>query len=296
MTDKRYTLIDLNFFNITTGLPYGEVLDGSTSATFSYSREPVVSNGGVGAAPTCVAAGATTAELAVTFTDNPSFELMQAITGATSVTNSAEPSGATADFVNQLGATVFDATTGIASVAPTSGSEDDLKETTIIIEAASATTVDVIAYSPHDFNRGTDGVYIDADRRTIAEGLTITMGGTTDVPNFGITLTGGSGTIAMVTGNTARLESRPINLGSDTILIGGINDQPKIIGLQAKGFLCNQNNEEHIQTFEFFKIQGGGITGTMTVNEFTGNEWTFIPIVDTTKRAMFAIDGVRMSA
>ena len=119
--------------------------------------------------------------------------------------SSGDTTGATVNLANVEGTSVFDATTGVASVAPKSGENPIYGD--YLLVAASATTVDI--YLNNNLGSG-----VDLDDALKITGTPITIpgtGGTIDIPTANITLTGGSGAIAMTTGNIARFNARPIN-------------------------------------------------------------------------------------
>lgn len=140
--------------------------------------------------------------------------------GGTVVDNSAEASGSASALANFKGTSVFKSTTGIASVAVKSGSELVVKFSKFMAIATDATHVDVYAFSDIDFARATALSYQNDALKITATPLVITTATAVDIPNTGLQLTGGSGTIAMVAGDTAYFSSRPINSGSSDIVIG----------------------------------------------------------------------------
>jgi hypothetical protein len=73
-----------------------------------------------------------------------------------------------------------------------------------------------------DFGRGTQKTFNADDLSVVAAALTITSGAGTDIAGFGLTLTGGSGSIALVTGDTATFEVRPKNSANASFTLGGV--------------------------------------------------------------------------
>lgn len=118
------------------------------------------------------------------------------------------PEDAAGDVIgeaNVQGTSCLNATTGVvgATVVATTGAAD-LKEGYFVVKAVSATTVDVYYYNSATFARGTNASFQDDDGKITATPLTIETDTAVAVPNFGLELTGGSGTIALVTNDTFR--------------------------------------------------------------------------------------------
>lgn len=160
-----------------------------------------------------------TAELSAKVKAYPGFLFAQFL-GATVTDNAAEALGSVVALANFKGTSVLQATTGIATVLVKSGSEADVKFGKFVVKAVSATTVDVYLYSDIDITRGTDAVYQNDLLKITASPLTIATTTAVDIPNTGLKLTGGSGTIALVTGDTAYFSSRPENTTSTDIIVG----------------------------------------------------------------------------
>ena len=139
---------------------------------------------------------------------------MLELAGWTKTENAAEASGAVTTLTNKNGTSVQVATTGIASVGLKAGETADLKDGVYVVKAVSATTVDVYAISDIYFREGDDVTYQDDDGKITASALTISTGAAVEIPNTGVELTGGSGTIGMTTGDTAIFEIRSTNEGS----------------------------------------------------------------------------------
>lgn len=164
-----------------------------------------------------------TPEMKVTTKDYADY-LYQLFMGATVTKNAAEASGNVSTLANYKGTSVV-ASTGIASVSVLAGSEANLKFGRFVVKVISATTVNILASSDIDFRRGTDVAYENDDLELLAADVTITTGADSNIASLGIKLTGGAGTIAMVAGDTAQFEVRPINAGSSVIDIGDVGTE-----------------------------------------------------------------------
>jgi hypothetical protein len=146
--------------------------------------------------------------------------LIQLFLGTTPTENGAAALGAVTTLTNKLGTSAQKATTGIASIAVKTGSEGDLKFGKYVVKVVSATTVDIYLSSDLDIGRGNAGTIQSDQMKVTATPLSITATTGTDIPNFGLTLMGGSGTIGMTVGDTATFQVLPENTGSMSVDIG----------------------------------------------------------------------------
>lgn len=205
------------------GLFYGElrVLENSS---IGLTSELISLQGGSNKFDWSTEVGSMTSEMSLSFSEYPDF-VFELFGGNAPTANAAEANGNVSTLTDKLG-TVVDASTGIASIAAKAGSEADLKFGKYVIKVVSATTVDVYYSSDADIGRGTNGEYQSDALKVTASALTVPgTGGTVDVPNFGLEITGGSGSIALTTGDTATFEVRPQNNGSMDVTIGQLSDQ-----------------------------------------------------------------------
>jgi len=224
-----------------------------------------------------------TTELKFTTKDYRDF-LYELFTGATVTTNAAETTGNVSTIANIKGTSVVDATTGIASVAATAADEADLKFGKIIVEAKSATDVNLLYSSDIDFARGTDGSYENDQLEVLAADITIPgTAGTIAVADFGLTFTGGSGAIAMTIGDTAEFDVRPINTGSSIIEIGSSTTTLPEFG--AVVYAQQRGNGEMFE-IELFRCIGAGLPMNLEEKVFAQAEITIKALKD------FALDRV----
>lgn len=198
--------------------------------------------------------------------------LVEIATGSKPTENVAEASGSVTSLRNVLNVSLQDAVTGIASIGLTSSSEIDIPFASYTVEAVSPTTVDVFVHSDVDFAQGADKTFQAGTHKINASPLTITMGGVTVIPDFGLEFTGGSGTIAMVTDDTAVFESRPANLSSRIVTIGSPLAKPKKIGLIA---YAQRKSDGVMHKINMFKTLAGGLPLTLTEKAYYEGEITF---------------------
>lgn len=197
------TLVD-----IATGLPLAEPILLSQGSTLTVTREDIDIRAADNAFAIDSADGEGTAEISMTI-DEMNSGAIQALIGTPVTRGTAGTTGAVTTLTDRNGTSVVSATVGIASVGIKVGSSPKYFGQ-FVVKAVSATTVDVYAMS--DFG----GLKI-ADALTgkvNTTPLTITTATATDIVDadgvhIGLTLTGGSGTIAMTIGDTATFQSIP---------------------------------------------------------------------------------------
>ncbi len=210
-------------FNRTTGMPYGilKVIAGGT-LTLNASIDSLY--GGSSRFAWAAESKTIAADMSAKVKAYPGF-LFTLWLGASVTDNGAEAAASVTTLTNKLGTSVKVATTGIASVAITSGNETNVKFAKYVAIATDATHVDVYKMSDVDAARGsTADSYVNDLLKITTSPIVITTGAVVVViPNTGLQFVGGSGTIALVTGDTATFSSRPENTASSDIVIGAAN-------------------------------------------------------------------------
>ena len=214
--------------------------------------------------------GARTFEGSLTLRQYPS-SLINLATGSTVIDNAAEALGSVSALKNVKGTTAFNATSGLASVSLKVGATADVPFASYTVIAASATTVDVYVNSDVDFAQGTDKFYIAGSQKINATPLTITDGGDTDIPNFGLKLTGGSA-VAFTVGDTAVFTSRPSNTSSRFVNIGSPLARPVNIGLMAE---TQRKSDGSMYTINIYNALMAGLPINLTEKAFSEAELTF---------------------
>ncbi|MCK5608288.1 hypothetical protein KAR91_40780 [Candidatus Pacearchaeota archaeon] len=291
LTDPRafYGIHSVSPYNRTTGEFYGElrVLENSSMA---ISAELIDLVGGSNRFTWATEVGAMTAEMSLSFSEFPDF-VFELFAGNAPTTNAAETTGSITTLTDVKG-TVVDATTGIASVDIIASSETDLKFGKYIIKVLSETTVDVFFSSDADMGRGTDGEYQNDLLKITASPLTITdTGATVTIPNFGVEITSGSGTIALVTlgalGDTAEFYVRPPNTKSMDVVIGARTSQsfPEFGAIVMAEKL---GTGEMIEA-EAYKCKGAGLPLGFTRNTWSVAEVTVKMSYDSAKDGVIAL-------
>lgn len=279
-------------YNRSTGEFYGtiKVLQ---SSSLSLSGELINLTGGSSKYPWAVEDGLITSELSLSFSQYDDF-LYELFMGKAATSNSAESGGSVTTLTDKYG-TVVNATTGIASVGVKSGSEADLKFGRFVVKVVSATTVDVYAASDADFARGTDLVFVNDLLKITSSPLTIPdTGAAVEIPNTGLELIGGSGTVNLETagavGDTATFESRPINTGSMDITIGASTDSFPEWG----AILLAQKRSGELVEIDVFRAKLAGMPIGLNANEFSTVEATAQCFYDSTRNGVFSMRAVNV--
>ena len=208
-------------YSRTTRIPYGEaqVLQGST---FALEGNLIELKGGSNRFTWQVEDGDIDATLSFTVSEYPNW-LMELFGGKAPTQGSPEASGNISAIADFFGTSVV-AATGIASVTaiPSTGAAN-LKMGKYVVEATAADAFKVYCLSDADFGRGSDGSFLD-DSLAIFVQTGATTGSTYDIAAFGLRITMGGSATAMVAGDTATFDVRPINSFNRSVKIGGIAD------------------------------------------------------------------------
>jgi hypothetical protein len=282
-----YGVHSLTLYNRTDWLPYG-IMKVLGSLSFDLSGDFNDLNGGSSRYPWDSESGVISAGLTGTIKEIPNFAFEKFL-GGTATANSAEAAGNVGTVTNQNGTSVV-AATGLASAQALTGSEDDLKDGIYVIKAVGADSVDVYAMSDVDFDKGTDAVFEDNLLKITATPLTIATGGDVTVPNFGFELTGGAGTIALVTGDTAYVYIRKENSGSDLITIG----QSTAV-FPAFGVKMTSQKKGNGDTFltQIFNAKAIGLPISLNEADWLNSDITIKALYDSTENAVARFRRIR---
>lgn len=268
---------------------YGEVRVLSSSS-LEVSGELVELTGGSNRFPWDVQDGLISAELKLNVKEYPNFLFELFLGKAPTVIAASATSGTVSALANGKGTSAFKATTGIASVQALAASEADMKFGKYVIKVISATTVHVYAASDVDFQRGTDKDFEDDSLKITTTALTITAATPVTVPGFGITLTGGSGTIAMVVGDTAYFEVLPPHNGAMEVNIGATSDTFPEFGAIM---IAQQKGNGEMFDVEAFRVKAIGLPLGLSAKEFSEAEITAKCFYDADKNSVLRIRHVK---
>lgn len=276
-------------YSRTDGLFYGtlRVLENSS---VNVSAETIALQGGTNKFDWQVEVGAMTAELSLSFSEYPNF-VFELFAGNAPTSNSAEASGSVTTLTDKLG-TVVNATTGIASIGIKSGSESSLKFGKYVIKTVSETTVDVYFSSDLDIGRGVNGEMQTDLLKITASALTVPgIGAVVEIPNFGLEITGGSGTVALVAlgaaGDTATFEVRPPNTGSMDVTIGQLSDQnfPEFGAI----IMAGKQSDGQMVEIDALKCKAAGLPIGMARNSFSPAEVTVKMMYDSVQDGVYKV-------
>lgn len=291
LSDPRvvYGIHSVTPYNRTTGEFYGtaKVLD---SSSIAVNSELISLTGGSQKFPWAVENGLSTAEISLSVSQYDNF-LLELAYGKAPTANAAEASGSVSTITNKSGSSVASATTGIASVTATSGDESDLKFGKYVVKVtdAASDTVTVYMSSDVDFSRGTDGEFSN-DLLAIGDVIIGDTGGTSNLADYGLEFTGGSGTVALTDGDTATFEVRPPNSESMDVVIGGSSDVVPEIGMII---YAQQRGNGELFEIDAFRVKISGLPFGFTKNEFSTAEITAQAFYDSGKNGVMSIRHVK---
>lgn len=235
--------------------------------------------------------GTLDASLSMTIKEIPDFAFEKFL-GATVTTQSAEASGNVGSLTNVKGSSCMSATIGIATATLKSGQAANLKDAIYVVKVTAATKVDVYALQDTDFDVGTDLAFVDDTMKITATELTIAQGAAVEIPNTGIELTGGSGTIGMTVGDTATIHSRKINAGSSIIAVGASTATFPAFGVIAMG-----QKKGNGETFEIdmFNCKGIGLPLSLKEKDWLNAQVTLKAMYDATAQKVFQIRSIKQA-
>lgn len=284
---KIFGVHSVTFFDRDTRLPeaYLRIL-GDCSIALEPEFEDL--NGGSSLYPWDSEVKAIKNDLSMTAREYP-ISLLEMLLAGEVTDYEANAEGQINDFGNVYGTSCKHATTGVASIVVTEDESEvsdmaNLKEGEYVLKVVSATTVDIYCLSDANFTRGTSKQFIDDNLKITASPLTITASTETEVEDFGFSLTGGSGTIGMTIGHTARFTVRRPSVSGVKVVVGQpgatFNEYGALISGQMMG-------DTTLQWMEIYRVKAAGMP--INFKEKGYSEWsiTLKPLVDTTKQGVF---------
>ena len=252
------------------------------SLSFDFSGDFNDLYGGSSKYPWDSESGVLNSSISLSVKEFPDFGY-QYLLGATVSENSAEASGNCGTLTNQYGTSVVSATTGVATATAKSGESAELKDALLIVKAVTSTTVDVYAVSDVDFSTGTDKTFEDDDCKITATPLTISTGAAVEVPDFGIELTGGSGTIGMTEDDTAYVWTRKVNDGSSLITLGKSASEFSSFGLHVAS---QKKGSGDVSELVAWNCKGIGMPHSFTEQEWMNSEINIRALYDSDEDAV----------
>jgi len=278
-------------FRISDGLPYGilKVLGGGTMTLSSEFEELF---GGSNKFAWAVESKTISSEWSATVKSMPDF-MFELFLGASVEKTAASETGSINTPTNVKNESVIDATTGIATVTIKAGSEEDLKDGVYIIKAVSATTVNVYGLTDLEFKKlgaTNEAAFQSEDLELLASAITITSGSPTEVVGLGVELTGGSGTVAMTEGDTARFHTNSAHAGVSEISIGSAST---IFPEHRQLCLGQKRANGDVFEMELFRVVGSGMPLPFEEQTFAIPELSMKLVQDSTEDKVAVIRAKR---
>lgn len=277
MTDNVNPLFGakaLIIYNRKTFVPLG-IYRAISTMEFTREVEAVPLTGGHHNGPFAVEAGEPVNAFAGTVMEFPNFAYTALDNATKADTLGEDLTGFVGNIANKSGTSIVDATVGIASVSIISGSENLVPFSKAIVVKGTAVANEVDVYLLGDTASGEIPV---TDELTLLEaGVVIPdTAGTIDIAAYGLRFTSGSGTIALVDGDTAYFESRPANTKVTKITMAD-NSDIKTVGML---FVWPKSSEgvQTIADFPKVSIAGSGFGGS--TRSFGETEIAGTPLID----------------
>ena len=281
-----YGIHNMTPYRRTDRLPYG-ILKVIGGGTLSFSAETEKLFGGSNKFAWASESKTIDSTFSATVKSLPDF-LFELYLGASISTTAASATGSvTTALTNSLGTSVLNATTGVASATVKVGSEADLKDSIYVVKAVSATTVDVYAITDIAFNKGTAINDFENDAlKVTAAPITIVASTAATIPNTGIELTGGSGTIGMTDGDTAYYRVSAAHGGVSVMTLG-----QSASSFPEHGLVCLSAKRADGSLFEIdlLKAVGSGFPIALEETVFSIPELTIDLLYDSTANAIAKI-------
>lgn len=279
-----YGIHSISPYNRTSKMPYG-ILKVVGSANLALSADLEQLFGGSNKFAWAAESKTISTELTAKVKVYPGF-LFELFLGASVTDSGVDASGTISTPVDATGGTVIDAVTGLATITviPTTGAAN-LKFGKYVLKATSASAFKIYLLSDIDIARGTLGAYVN-DSLEVSGPHTVVSAANTDVAAYGLRFGGGSGTIALVIGDTATFEVKPPSASSSLIKVGSSTTSLPNFGALMLG--------QKRATGEMFEIDalncvGGGLPMNLEEQAFSQPELKMTCLYDATEDAVFKI-------
>ena len=210
-------------------------------------------------------------EFTATVKSMPDF-LFEVYLGASTSTIAAAALGSIVDpAVNVKGTSIVATTSGITGVTVKAGSEADLKDGKYLLLAKGADEVDVYMYTDIAHDKGTDISFEDDLLKITSSTLVVPAGGTVDIPDCGLEITGEFGPIAFTIGDTAEFRVSAAHGGVSEITVGKSATTFPEHGFVA---LSAKRSDGSLFEIEVFKAVGSGFPIALEETVFSIPELT----------------------
>lgn len=259
-------------------------------SSLSLSGDTVELRGGSNRFAWAVEDGAINAELSIMPRSYEDF-LFEVFLGKAPTAVTADTAGTVSTLTNKKGTSAV-AATGMTTATVKSGSKADLKFTKYVVVVASATTVHVYAGSDVDFARGTDLDFVNDLLKITNSALTITQATAVEIPNTGVELTGGAGTIGMTVGDTATFEVKPNSTKSMSVTIGGLNDVFPEFGALI---VAQRRGNQEMMELDVFRCKGIGLPLGFEEKKWSEAELKAKCFYDSTRSGVFSVRHITLN-
>jgi len=187
-----------------------------------------------------------------------------------------DAAGVVSSLTNEVGTSVANATTGIASIAPKSSENPVFGD--YFAKATGAATVDIY------LNNNLGGVEFQDDTLKItASALTVPgSGGTVDVPDANLTITGGSGTVAFVTADIASFNVKPINTYNFEYKFGADGNSLPEFSMYVLGEKLDSGEASKYRSLYMPRVKGNGVSFESQAKEWSSFETEITVLFDAT--------------
>lgn len=221
LSDPRliFGIHSVTCYSRSTGLPYGPELRVLEGSSVNISATVVGLQGGSSKFEWAAEDGFMKSEMDLKTDEFPDFMFTLFLGTAPTAVSTPDTAGTLSTAVNKQGSSII-AATGLIQPIVKTASKADLKFGKVVLKAADATHVDVYLLSDVDASRGNALNFVDDNHKVTVTPLAVSTGATVDIPNLGITLTGGASATAFVAGDTATFEILPPSSKSMSVVLG----------------------------------------------------------------------------
>ena len=180
--------------------------------------------------------------------------LVKLFLGAERTVVDASSSGTVSEITAVKGTGVLGAT-GILEVGLTAGKTEDLKTGNYVVLVTDTDKVDVYCLTDVDFARGTNLSFIDDSLKITETKLAVAASTKVAIPNTGISITGGGGTIGMSVGDTASFQVMAPHGRVDQLIIGKTGSE---IPAHGQVIVSAKRSDGSLMEIDLPHVVGGG--------------------------------------
>lgn len=260
------------------GKPYGKI-QVLQSSNFTLEGELVQNVGGCSKYPWAIGEGDISASISLAMTQFEPF-MYELFLGKAPTENASETTGDVGTLTDTVGTSITDGTDGI-TVTATSSDESDLKFGDYLVEAVTATTIDVY-YIGQDLANGTDGEYFSNTLKVTENPIDVST--SAELANFGLTFAPSS-TTDLTVGDKATFTVRSINERNFNAIFGANTDEFPEFGIK----LLTPFNNGYATIIDVFSCKAVGMPHNFERNTYTGTEVTLQAFYNSSKGGVFDI-------